>query len=101
MRTHRLSKLPDDGDPWAPNNIYCIYTDTVLHRFVMSNYLSGFRKAFSKFYRRHYELTIKDHLTEGPFGTRIIWYSVYKLKKLIGKNDISFHFRKSLYDTDA
>ena len=20
-RTHRFSKLPDDGDPWAPNNI--------------------------------------------------------------------------------
>ena len=19
-RTHRFSKLPDDGDPWAPNN---------------------------------------------------------------------------------
>ena len=19
-RTHRMSKLPDDGDPWAPNN---------------------------------------------------------------------------------
>ena len=21
MRTHRLSKLLDDGDPWAPNNL--------------------------------------------------------------------------------
>ena len=20
-RTHRLSKRPDDGDPWAPNNL--------------------------------------------------------------------------------
>ena len=20
-RIHRLSKLPDDGDPWAPNNL--------------------------------------------------------------------------------
>ena len=20
-KTHRLSKLPDDGDPWAPNNL--------------------------------------------------------------------------------
>ena len=20
-RTHRLSKLPDDGDPWTPNNL--------------------------------------------------------------------------------
>ena len=20
-RTYRLSKLPDDGDPWAPNNL--------------------------------------------------------------------------------
>ena len=20
-RTHRMSKLPDDGDPWAPNNL--------------------------------------------------------------------------------
>ena len=21
MRTHRLNKLPDGGDPWAPNNL--------------------------------------------------------------------------------
>ena len=21
QRIHRLSKLPDDGDPWAPNNL--------------------------------------------------------------------------------
>ena len=21
MNTHRFSKLPDDGDPWAPNNL--------------------------------------------------------------------------------
>ena len=21
MRTHRFSKLSDDGDPWAPNNL--------------------------------------------------------------------------------
>ena len=20
-RTHRFNKLPDDGDPWAPNNL--------------------------------------------------------------------------------
>ena len=21
IRSHRFSKLPDDGDPWAPNNL--------------------------------------------------------------------------------
>ena len=36
-------------------------------------------KAFSKFYRRHYELIskfnvgLKSHLHQGPIGTRILW----------------------------
>ena len=58
------------------------------------------RKTFSKFYRRHYELTSKfniglktlshDGLPEPEFYGDL----VYKFKKLIGRNDFSFHFRK-------
>ena len=33
-RTHRMSKLPDDGDPWAPNNLLNILTNKTL---LMSN----------------------------------------------------------------
>ena len=58
------------------------------------------RKTFSKFYRRHYELIskfnvglktlLRDALSEPEFYGDL----VYKFKKLIGRNDFSFQFRK-------
>ena len=54
------------------------------------------RKTFSKFYRRHYELIskynvgLKTLLSEGLSEPDL----VYKLKKLKGRNDFSFPFRK-------
>ena len=53
------------------------------------------RKTFSRFYRRHYKLIskfnvgLKTLLNEGLSGDL-----VYKFKKLIGRNDFSFQFRK-------
>ena len=41
MRTHRLSKLPDDGDPWAPNNLL---TGLYSHRRRLEAGKFGFRK---------------------------------------------------------
>ena len=58
------------------------------------------RKAFSKFYRRHYELNpkfnvglktlLREDLSEPEFYGDL----VYKFKKLIGRKDFSFQFRK-------
>ena len=48
------------------------------------------RKTFSKFYRRHYELILREGLSELEFYGDL----VYKFKKLKGKNDFSLQFRK-------
>ena len=58
------------------------------------------RKTFSKFYRRHYELIskfnvgLKTLLREGLSEPEFCGDLVYKFKKLKGKNDFSFQFRK-------
>ena len=58
------------------------------------------RKTFSKFYRRHYELIskynveLKTLLGEGLSELEFHGNLVYKFKKLIGRNDFSFQFRK-------
>ena len=61
------------------------------------------RKTFSKFYRRHYELIskfnvgLKTLLREGLSEPEFYGDLVYKLKKLIGRNDFSFQFRINHY----
>ena len=58
------------------------------------------RKTFSKFYRRHYELIskynggLKTLLNDGLLEPESYCDLVYKFKKLIGRNDFSFQFRK-------
>ena len=58
------------------------------------------RNTFSKFYRRHYELIskynvgLKTLLSEGLSEPEFYGDLVYKFKKLIGRNDFSFEFRK-------
>ena len=58
------------------------------------------RKTFSKFYRRHYELIskynvgLKTLLGEGLSEPEFYGDLVFKFKKLIGRNDFSFQFRK-------
>ena len=58
------------------------------------------RKPFSKFYRRHYELIskfnveLKTLLREGLSEPEFYGDLVYKFKKLIGRKDFSFQFRK-------
>ena len=58
------------------------------------------RKTFSKFYRKHYELIskfnvgLKTLLREGLSEPEFYGDVVYKLKKLIGRKDFSFQFRK-------
>ena len=58
------------------------------------------RKTFSTFYRRHYELIskfnvgLKTLLREGLSEPEFYGDLVYKYKKLIGRSDFSFYFRK-------
>ena len=58
------------------------------------------RKTFSKFYRRHYELIskfndgLKTLLREGLSELEFYGDLVYKFKKLTGRNDFSFQYRK-------
>ena len=61
-----------------------------------------FRKTFSKFYRRHYDLVskfntglkslLKQGLSEPEFYCDIV--VVYKFRKIVGRTDFSDHFRK-------
>ena len=56
------------------------------------------RKAFSKFYRRHYELILKIQFrmeitfTSRPIGTKIYGDLVYKSKTIRGMTDFSDQF---------
>ena len=73
----------------------CLTTKLLQHGYRYHN----FRKTFSEFYRRHYELISKYNvrlrmlLGEGLSETECYGDLVYKFKKLIGMKDVSFQFR--------
>ena len=58
------------------------------------------RKAFSKFYRRHFDLVskydvgLKTLLLQGLSEPEFYGDWVYKFRKIIGKNDFPYHFKK-------
>ena len=58
------------------------------------------RKAFSKFYRRHFDIVskynagLKTLLLQGLSEPEFYGDLVYKFRKIIGKNDIPYHFKK-------
>ena len=58
------------------------------------------RKAFSKFYRRHFDIVSKYNvgsktlLLEGLSEPEFYGDLVYKFRKIIGKNDFPYHFKK-------
>ena len=58
------------------------------------------RKTFFKFYRRHYELIskynvgLKTLLGEGLSEPDFYGDLIYKFKKVVGRNNFSFQFRK-------
>ena len=67
-----------------------------------------FEKRFSKIYRRFYELiskfdvVLKTLLRDGLSESEFYGDLVYEFKKLIGRKDFSFQFRKkSLHVTDV
>ena len=58
------------------------------------------RKAFSKFYRRHFDIVskynvgLKTLLLDGLSELEFYGDLVYKFRKIIGKNDFPYHFKK-------
>ena len=58
------------------------------------------RKAFLKFYRRHfgvvskYDVGLKTLLLQGLSESGFYGDLVYKFRKIIGKNDFPYHFKK-------
>ena len=58
------------------------------------------RKAFSKFYRRHldlvskYNVRLKTLLLQGLSEPEFYGDLVYKFRKIIGKSDFPYHFKK-------
>ena len=58
------------------------------------------RKAFSKFYRRHFDIVseynvgLKSLLLQGLSTPEFYGDLVYKFRKIIGKNDFPYHFKK-------
>ena len=58
------------------------------------------RKAFSKFHRRHFDIVskynvgLKTLLLEGLSEPEFYGDLVYKFRKIIGKNDFPYHFKK-------
>ena len=58
------------------------------------------RKAFSKFYQRHFDIVspytvgLKSLLLEGLSEPEFYGDLVYKFRKIIGKNNFPYHFKK-------
>ena len=58
------------------------------------------RKAFSKFYRRHFDIVskyyvgLKTLLLQGLSELEFYGDLMYKFRKIIGKNDFPYHFKK-------
>ena len=58
------------------------------------------RKAFSKFYRRHFDIVskynvgLKSLLLQGLSDPEFYGDLVYKFRKIIGKSDFPYHFKK-------
>ena len=59
------------------------------------------RKAFSKFYRRHFDIVskynvgLKTLLLQGLSEPEFYGDLVYTFRKIIGKNDFPYHFKKN------
>ena len=72
---------------------------SVIPYFKLLNIL-GFRKAFSKFYRRHFDIVskynvgLKTLLLQGLSEPEFYGDLVYKFRKIIGKIDFPYHFKK-------
>ena len=92
-----------DGDVprCASNGVYISRNKCLAAKPLQQGYrYRKLRKSFPKSYRRHHELIskfnvgLKTFLREGLSEPELYGDLVYKFKKLIGRNEFSFQFRK-------
>ena len=92
IRYARVSSHVDDFNTW--NKVLTVKLLRQGYRY------HKLRKAFSKFYRWHFDLGskynvgLKTLLLQGPSEPDFYGNLVYKFRKIIGKYDISYHFKK-------
>ena len=56
------------------------------------------RKAFSKFYRRHFDIVSKYNVgLKTLLAPEFYGALVYTFRKIIGKNDFPYHFKKIIF----
>ena len=56
------------------------------------------RKAFSKFYRRHFDIVSKYNVgLKTLLAPELYGALVYTFRKIIGKNDFRYHFKKIIF----
>ena len=73
-------------------------SDSHIRMFIIQPWSA--RKAFSKFYRRHFDIVskynvgLKALLLEGLSEPEFYGDLVFKFRKIIGKNDFPCHFKK-------
>ena len=91
-----------------PDHCLSIYFNT-RNKFLIAKLLKQgykyhkFRKAFSKFYRRHFDLVSKYNVRFKTLLLQVLsepaFYGdvVYKFRKIIGKNDLPYPFKTYLF----
>ena len=90
-----------DGDvPRSASYGVCI---SQLIRFARVSSHVDDSKNFSKFYRRHFDIVskynvgLKTLLLQGLSEPEFYGDLVYKFRKIIGKNDFPYHFKKIIF----
>ena len=92
IRFARVSSHVDDFNTWNK-----VLTARLLRQGYRYHKL---RKAFTKFYRRHFDLVskynvrLKTLLMQGLSEPEFYGDLVYKFRKIIGKYDFPYHFKK-------
>ena len=91
----RLARVPSHIDDFNTRNK--VWTAKLLRQGYRYHKL---RKAFSKFYQRHFDIVskynvgLKTLLLQGLSEAEFYGNLVYKFRKIIGKNVFPYHFKK-------
>ena len=129
IRTQSLSQTFPFLDGDVPRSTsYGVYISQLIHFARVSSHVDDFntcnkvltakllrqgyryhklRKAFSKFYRRHFDLVSKDNvglrtlLLQGLSEPELNGDLVYKCRKIIGKYDLIFRYKKIGHNIDV
>ena len=91
----RFARVSSHADDFNTRN-----TVLTAKLFKQGHRYHNLRKAFSKFYRRHFDIVskynvgLKTLLLQGLSEPKLYGDLVYKFRKIIGKNDFSYPFKK-------